>query len=60
MVCAVAAVLDFNDKEWESLKVLKEANATEKSKVAVADGNKNNSGALVKENETIGGKSDKV
>ena len=50
---AAAAVLDFTDEEWESLKRLGEADATEISKVAVADDNNNNTGALGMENGTI-------
>jgi hypothetical protein len=57
---AVAAVLDFSAKEWESLKALREANAAEINQTAVANESDNNSGALVMENETIGGESDEV
>jgi hypothetical protein len=55
---AVAAVLDFFDKEWESLKRLRDAYATDMSKVAVADDNDNNTGALGMENRMIGGEYD--
>ncbi len=57
---AVAAVLDFSAKEWESLKALREADAAETNQTAVANESDNNSGALVTENETIGGESDEV
>jgi hypothetical protein len=56
---AVAAILDFTDEEWESLKALKEANAGERSPAAVANDIDNNSGALGMENEMIGGTIDK-
>jgi hypothetical protein len=56
---AVAAILDFTDKEWESLKALKETNATvESSQTVVANDIDNNSGALGMENKTIGGSID--
>jgi hypothetical protein len=56
---AVAAILDFTDEEWESLKALKEANAAEMSQAAVANDIDNNSGALGMKNKTIGGTIDK-
>ncbi len=34
---AVAAVLDFTDKEWESLKALREADGAERNQVAKAN-----------------------
>ncbi len=55
---AVAAVLDFTNKEWESLKRLRDADATERREGATADDNYNNTGVLGMENETIGGKHD--
>ena len=51
---AVASVLDFTDEEWESLKSLKEADAAERSQVAL-DGIDINSGASGMENEMIDG-----
>ncbi len=56
----VAAVLNFSAEEWESLKALREADAAETNQTAVANESNNNSGALVMENERIGGESDKV
>ncbi len=55
---AVAAVLHFTNKEWESLKRLRDADATERRKGATADDNYNNTGVLGMENGTIGGKHD--
>ncbi len=54
---AVAAILDYTDEEWESLKALKGANAVERSQTALA--NDINSGALVMKKETLGGTIDK-
>ena len=48
---AVAAVLDFTDEEWESLKALREANGVETTTMTVD----NICGALGMENETIEG-----
>ncbi len=56
----VASVLDFTDKEWESLVALKVADAANWSNTAVADIMDNNTGALGMENETIGGESGEV
>jgi hypothetical protein len=56
---AVAAVLDFTDKEWESLKRLRDADATERREGATADDNYNNTGVLGMENGMIGGERDK-
>jgi hypothetical protein len=47
---AVAAVLDFTDEEWESLKTLREADGAERNMVA-----DDIIGALGMENETIEG-----
>ncbi len=52
---AVTAILDFTDKEWESLKALKEADAVGKSQAALANDIDNNSGALGTENKRMGG-----
>ena len=49
---AVASVLDFTDEEWESLKLLKEAEAVERS-----DCIDDNTGAPGMENEIIDGES---
>jgi len=54
---AVASVLDFTDEEWESLKLLKEADAVERSEVAVVNGIVDNTGASGMENEMIDGDS---
>jgi hypothetical protein len=53
---AFAAVLDFTDNDWEVLTVLKEADAAERSQVAVANDIDNNTWALGMVNGTIGGK----
>jgi hypothetical protein len=53
------AVLDFTGKEWESLKALKEANARERSQVAMANEINDIIGALGTENETTRGTIDK-
>jgi hypothetical protein len=47
----------FTNEEWESLVVLKEAGAANRSNTVVADIMDNNTGVLGMENETIGGKS---
>ncbi len=53
---AVAAVLDFSTKEWESLKALREAeDARETAETAMADENNNNDGTLEAVNGMIGG-----
>ncbi len=57
---AVAAVLDFSTKEWESLKVLRKANAGERAETVMADNNNNNNGVLEVANSMIGGKLDEV
>ena len=49
------AVLDFTDKEWESLKALREADRAEMSTGATADDNGNYTGALGTGNEKTGG-----
>ncbi len=56
----VAAVLNFSAEEWESLNALREADAAEMNQTVVANESDNNSGALVMENKTIGGESDKI
>ena len=48
------AVLDFTNKEWETLKALKEANAAERSQVAMANEIDDIIVALGTENETLG------
>ena len=53
---AVAAVLDFTNKEWESLKALRDADGAEKNMVAITD---DIIGVLGMENETIQGTIDK-
>jgi hypothetical protein len=55
---AVAAVLDFTNKEWESLKRLRDADATERREGATASDNYNNTGVQGMENGTIGGEYD--
>ena len=49
---AVAAILDFTDEEWESVTVkrMREANALETTKAALADDIGNSAGALETEN----------
>ena len=54
---AVASVLDFTDEEWEFFKLLKEADAVERSEVAVVNGIVDNTGASGMENEMIDGDS---
>ena len=51
----MASVLDFTDAEWESLKLLKEADAVESSDVTVVNGIDNNTWASGMENERIDG-----
>ena len=53
----VAAILDFTDKEWEALKTMREADAVERSEVAVLNSIDNNTGASGMENDTIDGES---
>ncbi len=50
----------FTDEEWESLVVLKEADAANRSNTTVADATDNVSGGLLTENEMIGGESGAV
>jgi hypothetical protein len=55
---AVAAVLDFTNEEWESLKALKEADGAETNQVAMANDTGDIMGSLLgteNENETAGG-----
>lgn len=55
---AVAAVLDFTDEEWESLKALREADGAETNQVAIANDTGDIMGSLLgkeNENETAGG-----
>ena len=47
---AVAAILDFTDKEWESVKRMRETDALETTKAALADDSGNSAGALETEN----------
>jgi hypothetical protein len=56
---AIAAVLDFTNEEWESLKALREANGVERNQVAMANDIDDIIGALGTENETTGGTIDK-
>ena len=49
------AVLDFTYKEWESLKALKEADAAERSHVAMENEINDIIWALGTENKTTGG-----
>ena len=57
---AVAAILDFTDEEWEALKTMREADAIERSKVAVLNSIDNNTGASEMENDMIDGESGAV
>jgi hypothetical protein len=50
----VAAVLNFTEEEWESLKKLKEEDAAEMDKRVVMDNHENNTGALGTEKGTTG------
>jgi hypothetical protein len=52
---AVASVLDFTDKEWESLKRLREADGAERNQIAMANDIDDIIGALGTVNETTGG-----
>ena len=52
---AVAAVLDFTDEEWESLKRVRDADATERSNGATSRDNNDNSGVQGLENGVIRG-----
>ncbi len=52
---AVAAVLDFTDEEWESLKALREADGVERNQVAMANDVDDTIGALGTEDEMTGG-----
>jgi hypothetical protein len=52
---AVAAVLDFVNKEWESIKVLREADGAERNQVAMANDIDDIIGALGTENEMTEG-----
>ena len=54
---AVAAILDFTDKEWEALKTMREADAVKRSEVAVLNSIANNTGASGMENDMIDGES---
>jgi hypothetical protein len=57
---AVSAVLDFPNKEWESLKALKEADAAERNHIAMANDIDDIIGALGTENETTRGTIDEA
>ena len=52
---AVAAVLDFADKEWESVKRLREANGVDRNQVIMASDTDDVMGELGTGNETTGG-----
>ena len=52
---AVAAVLDFADEKWESLKRIRDADATERSDGTTSRDNNNNSGVQGLEYGTIEG-----
>ena len=55
---AAAAVLDFTDEEWESLKALREADGAERNQVAMTNHTGDIMGSLLEtenENETAGG-----
>ncbi len=56
----VATVLDFTDKEWESLKTLKEADVANRSNTVVTDEMDNNVEGSLTEDKMIGGESDVV
>ncbi len=56
---AVASVLDFTDKEWESLKRLREADGVERNQVAMENDIDDIIGALGTANETTRGTIDK-
>jgi len=53
-------MLNFTYKEWESLKLFKEADAVKRSEVAILDNIDNNNGASGMENDVIDGKSGAV
>ncbi len=52
---AVAAILDFTDEEWDSLKRMREADSFKGTNIDLADDNGNNVGALGAENGANGG-----
>ncbi len=52
---AVASVLDFTNKEWESLKRLREANEAERNQVAMENDIDDIIGALGTANKRTGG-----
>jgi hypothetical protein len=52
---AVAAVLDFTDEEWESLRALREADGAERNQVTMANNVDDIIGALGTEDEMAGG-----
>jgi len=52
---AVAAILDFTDEEWDSLKRMREADSCKGTNIDSAGDNGNNVGALGAENEANGG-----
>jgi hypothetical protein len=54
---AVAAILDFTDEEWESLKTLKEADEASRSNTTEADAVANNTGLVLMNHETMGAES---
>ncbi len=56
---AVAAVLDFTDEEWESLKAFRQADGAERNQVAMANNVDDIIGALGTEDKTAGGTIDK-
>ena len=52
---AASTILDFTDEEWESLKALKEADASERSQAAMTNETDDIMWALGTKNETTGG-----
>ena len=52
---AVAAVLDFTNEEWDSLKRMREADSCKGTNIDLADDNGNNVGALEAEEGVNGG-----
>jgi hypothetical protein len=52
---AVAAVLDFTNEEWESLKALKETDGAERNQIAMANDVDDIIGALGTEDVMTGG-----
>jgi hypothetical protein len=52
---AVAAILDFTDEEWVSLKRMREADSCKGTNIDLADDNGNNVGALEAEEGVNGG-----